>query len=467
MTKYSIVLIVLWAFCKVFAGETVIYNNDNRKAYSDMPTSDALDYKTLAKSVCLIVKKDNCLGKWATGVTTAVLSKSLAETQTYTASAYSLQLYGTLAQFVYDLKNKGYSTKYPICDDLRFSDMPTVYPPSSTGVLIGDKMVLTVAHAFLDQNSGTTLSPSDFLCVFSYFCVETDGRATMTVYPEDVYEITQFQSFMPNEKDLAIVKLIRCVDSDKPRLPILQNEFLKDLLGTKTGSTAYELFILGYPMGLPLTFADNGFIWGGYQNDFPTDLDAFAGNSGSPVFVKNGTWGTKIIGILYGGITDYVLKDGTASGTACKCWSDNVIVLTPNGPSQAQVYGLYDLPSYPVTDPDGCANDPKPYHGGISNPVIFGDIYCVDIPNDVNYEIYGIDWGDGSRTKAYSAQRRCHAFPGGKSYVVTVEQVNGRYKAQIFTPYVQYYTRINKTFVVLKAGNPTVIRKINGLPNSR
>ena len=68
-----------------------------------------------------------------------------------------------------------------------------------------------------------------------------------------------------------------------------------------------QVYMLGHPMGLPLKFTPDGTIGKQYRDDFRnTNLDAFSGNSGSPVFsVKE----KKLIGIFTKGRPDNLVWD--------------------------------------------------------------------------------------------------------------------------------------------------------------
>jgi DNA replication protein DnaC len=91
--------------------------------------------------------------------------------------------------------------------------------------------------------------------------------------------------------DWALLKLDREVACDP--LPLNLNKVADKI----------ELYMLGHPNGLPLKFTYNGKLEGNTESDFfECKLDAFRGNSGSPVLNKETN---QVVGILIEGNTDY------------------------------------------------------------------------------------------------------------------------------------------------------------------
>ena len=100
----------------------------------------------------------------------------------------------------------------------------------------------------------------------------------------------------PTEGDWALVELKR-----GPNTTPLTMEF------TNVVHHTMQIYMLGHPSGLPMKYTDSGQVMetgpvGGDPQRFQAKIDAFAGNSGSPVF--NATT-QKVIGILVAGNSDY------------------------------------------------------------------------------------------------------------------------------------------------------------------
>ena len=68
------------------------------------------------------------------------------------------------------------------------------------------------------------------------------------------------------------------------------------------------LTLIGHPAGLPLKIASGGKFLSFQENTFRSDLDAYGGNSGSPIFnTRSLARGELLVeGILQGGSDDYV-----------------------------------------------------------------------------------------------------------------------------------------------------------------
>jgi hypothetical protein len=89
--------------------------------------------------------------------------------------------------------------------------------------------------------------------------------------------------------------------------PIRRSGRVADLTGVR---------ILGHPCGLPIKYAPGGAVRGNNAKTFfRADLDAFGGNSGSPVFGDDWT----VEGLLISGAPDFV------ADPECKCQRSLVI----------------------------------------------------------------------------------------------------------------------------------------------
>jgi hypothetical protein len=118
----------------------------------------------------------------------------------------------------------------------------------------------------------------------------------------------QYDFNFPDDKDVAILKLKRSV---KDRAPLKVSKKRIEL-----GS---EIYMLGFPLGLPMKYHDNGFvtntttIFDG-ESSFTHNLDTFSVNSGSSIFSADTN---EIIGILVRGFGDNYELDKEAK---CNRW---------------------------------------------------------------------------------------------------------------------------------------------------
>lgn len=172
-----------------------------------------------------------------------------------------------------------------------------------SGTLIGPKHILTAKHV-LASEKGTdgelvTYGVDDvyFILGFEYYAY---NRVDHSFQP---WQICEGVSIVDGEagarEDWAVVELKESVlkNSDKqwyfPRLDL-----------EKELTEGEELYMIGHPLGLPkkLTYGGKVVNPKATHKLFSTDLDSFAGNSGSPVFrVSN----NKMVGILKGGFQNF------------------------------------------------------------------------------------------------------------------------------------------------------------------
>lgn len=161
-----------------------------------------------------------------------------------------------------------YGTRDSLCSIERFFSQPTFL--GCSGFLVGARLIATAGHCVDDA----TVTSTAF--VFG-FRMQNATTAITTVPTSEVYHATSVagRTFTNGGADWAVVVLDRDVPNHAP-LWIRQT-------GTVANSTAIHM--LGHPRGLPLKYTPGAFVLGNSNRDFFTaQLDAFSGNSGSPVF---------------------------------------------------------------------------------------------------------------------------------------------------------------------------------------
>lgn len=180
-----------------------------------------------------------------------------------------------------------------LCPDERFSEQSSV-SYACTGFLVGPDLLVTAGHCA--THFGTQIRRQEELyCdaynwVFDYTKTSRPWKAS----PSAVYKCKKVLYAVydgnANQRDFALIQLDRPV-SERIPLNISTSENKKD----------DSVFMLGHPLGMPMKYTGNARIITDLSPDGPsyvTNLDAFAGNSGSPVFNAN----HEVVGILVGGM---------------------------------------------------------------------------------------------------------------------------------------------------------------------
>ncbi len=176
----------------------------------------------------------------------------------------------------YELVGRTLTQIFRMCPDAVFADEPLMV--NCSGALVKDDLVLTAGHCITPLSFPSGNPFTDFVAVFGYR--QPLPGVTTTILPaEDVHELAglAFHAFSGGSEglDLALVRLKR--PSTRPIAAVRRTRELP--VGT-------PLFILGYPLGVPLKYVDGSGITSYNHDDraFRHELDTFSVNSGSPVF---------------------------------------------------------------------------------------------------------------------------------------------------------------------------------------
>jgi len=166
----------------------------------------------------------------------------------------------------------------PLCPDEPFYNQPA--GAWCTGFVVGPDLVATAAHCIDPTRLGSLVAGADcsaISLVFGYQ-VEATGGVPREIPADQVYRC---KSLLAGYRDRAsgeawaLVRVDRPFGANHPPLAIRRDGEMP--VGT-------DLTVVGYPSGLPVKLAGGATLRGGTPVSFTTDLDSYAGNSGSPVF---------------------------------------------------------------------------------------------------------------------------------------------------------------------------------------
>ena len=234
------------------SGEKVIYGIDNRQNYWEMDKQ----FQVLADATAMMVR-----------------SKQLRESgfdYTFTRRLLGKHYFGN--QF----------ENGKLCSNEDFRD--EVILGDCSAFLIANDILVTAGHCISNLKDCQSKK-----WVFRY---NKDRSDSGRIPREDVYNCQEILSHNNSDKDHAVIKLNRKVSQWSP-LRLSQSKIeLND-----------SVFTIGYPSGLPVKLALGGKVVELGLSQLKSNLDTFAGNSGSPVFNRETN---EVIGLLVKGQTDYI-----------------------------------------------------------------------------------------------------------------------------------------------------------------
>jgi hypothetical protein len=164
-----------------------------------------------------------------------------------------------------------------------------------TCFLINSKEIMSACHVFNDDIT-------DYAIVFGFELLNKVG-AFKTFIPRSNVYFPSRQIHRDEEIDVIILEL----DRESERTPLK--------LSTSMPGPGKEIYMLGHPCGIPLKVSLNASVLA-YEgrNAFYTSLDAFQGNSGSPIFNFETH---EVIGMLVSGEVDFSWNGSCNSSRIC------------------------------------------------------------------------------------------------------------------------------------------------------
>lgn len=166
------------------------------------------------------------------------------------------------------------------CDGLRFRDQPSIV--YATAMVMASNRVLTAEHVFDEKKF------SDYVLVRNY----TTNRSRIRL--DDVIEFASRIEKMEEHEGLDFMVY-------ETKTKVTTADVRPNFNKVRNLKSNDPLFMLGFPSGLPMKCAASGNAYHIDNVFFFCNLDAFGGNSGSPVFNQKGT----IEGFLRAGGKDY------------------------------------------------------------------------------------------------------------------------------------------------------------------
>lgn len=174
-----------------------------------------------------------------------------------------------------------------VSSEVAFRDQPAF--GWCTGFLIAPDILVTAGHCVDNKNKNTTE------WVFDYTVEKDDIKSykpknTIYIDPSNRYRVKEVITSILDDKTMTDYAVLR-LDRPTNRVPYAFRTSNKIQPGEKVS-------MIGAPNGIPLKLVENADVVNSSSNKyFVTDLDAFGGNSGGPVFNSAG----RIEGILVRG----------------------------------------------------------------------------------------------------------------------------------------------------------------------
>jgi V8-like Glu-specific endopeptidase len=188
--------------------------------------------------------------------------------------------------------------KLGMCPNEKFTQQPEW--AFCSGSLIADDIVLTAGHCVPDAKSC-----KQFKVVFDYH-LQNPTDSISSLKGKNIFSCRDviYTTEKKNAADFALIRLDR---------PVEGRAFLSFSVSELTFKDV--LLIVGYPMGKPVKFTTDGKVRSLLSDQFfVASLDAFSGNSGSPVFNQL-TY--QIVGVLARGEQDFERKNSCYVAKVC------------------------------------------------------------------------------------------------------------------------------------------------------
>ena len=209
--------------------------------------------------------------------------ENLADADSVVALFRSSQVYD-LGDGTSALWTVNYGEYCDLCPSERFREQPS--GSFCSGVLVAPDVIATAGHCITWK-----VAVQDIRFVFGYRMRDAT-TPELVISNRDIYHAIEVIAWRVDDTtgaDWALIRLDR----------IVENHRIARIRESGMISNGQPVHIIGHPKGLPAKFAGNASVRDNrYRVVFEANLDAYPGNSGSPVF--NSTT-HEVEGILFGG----------------------------------------------------------------------------------------------------------------------------------------------------------------------
>lgn len=182
------------------------------------------------------------------------------------------------------LKLKNYGKNYNLSNYESFHDQYMVSGRVCTGFLVEEDIIATAGHCANDDNA------AGLRFVFG-FRMQDPTTPVIRIPNSNIYKGVKIAYSTYDRKcigsDWSLVKLDRKVEG----------QTIAKLSG-KDVFSEQQVYVLGYPCGLPLKYAPGANVRDVKDDSFGANLDIYMGNSGSPIFNSDTH---EVIGIVVNG----------------------------------------------------------------------------------------------------------------------------------------------------------------------
>lgn len=196
--------------------------------------------------------------------------------------------------------------RFSLCDGQLFGEQSSV--GIGTSFLLTDSVLCSAFHVF-------ELPVSNYFVVFGFDLLPLTGKARRIFSSDLVFEIDQV---LPNS-DVNEDVIFFSLKEPTNRTPMAMGK------STNLGENNY-LYMIGYPSGIPSKLSSRGRpTQNRGRRSFQAEIDAFAGNSGSPVFDAASH---ELVGMLVSGEYDWEIEGDCYVAKVCEadaCLGERII----------------------------------------------------------------------------------------------------------------------------------------------
>jgi hypothetical protein len=209
------------------------------------------------------------------------------------------------------LRVKNYGKTFNLCQSEPFYHQNIAAGRLCTGFLVKEDIIATAGHCACEKNV------TDLRFLFSYK-MSNSSRPVTEIPKQNVYNGVRIVCRAYNRKngvDWALVKIDRKVVRQEV-VTLSKKKIFRDM----------KVYIIGYPLGLPLKYSPGASVSNISETHFSADLNVYSGSSGSPVFDSETH---EVIGIVVRGHTrDFRLVEN--------CWRSVIYSMNDRTPKEPQ-----------------------------------------------------------------------------------------------------------------------------------